>query len=349
MNCCAECFQDQQIQTMISANGKVGTCDFCGKAEVPICSVEEFSDLSDLISDVLSSYEEDVDGEPLFSTIINDWGIFKKDIPSSRALIAAFCSAIYGDDGYNHDTNVHIPKSYIEEYGIFSGHTWSEFAEVIKTKNRFCNNYFRADQFVSFLGYSVIKYPKGTVFYRARICNDVNGYKKENMGAPPIGKRRAGRVNPEGISVLYLTDDEATALCEVRASAFDFITVGKFRLLKEIKVVNISGLNRISPAVYSSSIESLAANTKIFGDIAREIAKPLRRNDSPLEYLPTQYITEFIKSKGYAGVAYTSTMGTGGTNVAVFDESLFECESVHNVEIREIKYTYDEITLAKSP
>ena len=63
----------------------------------------------------------------------------------------------------------------------------------------------------------------------------------------------------------------------------------------------------------------------------------------------TQYITEFIKSKGYAGVAYTSTMGTGGTNVAVFDESLFECESVHNVEIREIKYTYDEITLAKSP
>ena len=95
MNCCAECFQDQQIQTMISANGKVGTCDFCGKAEVPICSVEEFSDLSDLISDVLSSYEEDVDGEPLFSTIINDWGIFKKDIPSSRALIAAFCSAIY--------------------------------------------------------------------------------------------------------------------------------------------------------------------------------------------------------------------------------------------------------------
>lgn len=85
--------------------------------------------------------------------------------------------------------------------------------------------------------------------------------------------------------MLYLTSDEATALREVRASAFDFVTIGKFELLKDIKVVNISGLNSISPAVYSSSIESLAANIRAFSDIAREIAKPLRRNDSSLEYL----------------------------------------------------------------
>lgn len=163
------------------------------------------------------------------------------------------------------------------------------------------------------------------------------------MGSPPSGKRKSGRVNPEGIGVLYLTSDEATALREVRASAFDFVTVGKFRLLKEIKVVNISGLNRISPAVYSSSIESLAANIQTFSDIAKEIAKPLRRNDSSLEYLPTQFITEFIKSRGYAGVSYTSTMGTGGTNIAVFDETLFECESVHVVEINSIEYSYSNV------
>ena len=29
-------------------------------------------------------------------------------------------------------------------------------------------------------------------------------------------------------------------------------------------------------------------------------------------------------------------MGTGGTNIAVFDETLFECESVHVVEINSI-------------
>lgn len=90
-------------------------------------------------------------------------------------------------------------------------------------------------------------------------------------------------------------------------------------------------------------IESLSANTKIFRDIANEIAKPLRRNDSTLAYLPTQFITEFIKSNGYAGVAYTSTMGTEGINVAVFDESLFKCVAVHTVEINNISYAYGEI------
>lgn len=240
-------------------------------------------------------------------------------------------------------SNVCIPRSYADEYGIFSGHTWREFSDAIKTKNRFCNGYFKADRLASFVGYSITKYTKGTEFFRARICDGIMGYPKEKMGSPPSGKRKSGRVNPEGIGVLYLTSDEATALREVRASAFDFVTVGKFRLLKEIKVVNISGLNRISPAVYSSSIESLAANIQTFSDIAKEIAKPLRRNDSSLEYLPTQFITEFIKSRGYAGVSYTSTMGTGGTNIAVFDETLFECESVHVVEINSIEYSYSNV------
>lgn len=343
MNCCIECFSDPQIQAMISANGKYGNCDFCKKTNVLICTVDEPSDVSDLISEVLNVYEESEDGESLFSTIIDNWNIFRKDSPSSYDLVAAFCSTVYGDDEKNHNKNVCIPRSYADEYGIFSGHTWREFSDAIKTKNRFCNGYFKADRLASFVGYSITKYTKGTEFFRARICDGIMGYPKEKMGSPPSGKRKSGRVNPEGIGVLYLTSDEATALREVRASAFDFVTVAKFRLLKEIKVVNISGLNRISPAVYSSSIESLAANIQTFSDIAKEIAKPLRRNDSSLEYLPTQFITEFIKSRGYAGVSYTSTMGTGGTNIAVFDETLFECESVHVVEINSIEYSYSNV------
>ena len=343
MNCCIECFSDLQIKTMISANGRRGTCDFCKKTDVFICTVDEPSDVSDLISNVLNVYEEAEDGEFLFPTLISDWNLFRKDLPSSSNLIAAFCSTIYGDDGQAHNKRVRLPQSYIDEFGIFSGHTWREFSDAIKTKNRFCNEYFKADRFASFVGYSITKYVKGAELFRARICDDPRGYTEDKMGPPPSGKRKSGRVNPEGIGVLYLTSDESTALREVRASAFDFVTVGKFKLRKDIRVVNISELNKISPAVLSCSIESLAANIKTFSDIAKEIAKPLRRNDSSLEYLPTQFITEFIKSKGYAGVAYTSTMGTGGTNIAVFDESLFDCISVHVVEINSIDYSYSEV------
>lgn len=342
MRCCTECFCDIQIQAIITAENRVGDCDYCGSKNVFTYSLDTPSDLSDLISDVLNTYEDSDDGEKLFPTVINHWGIFRKDILSSYKLLSDFSSVIYGDDGESHNRKVKIPRPYEEQFGIFSGHTWQEFARFIKEQNRFCNGFFKADQFASFLSYSIKRFPRGSEFYRARICDNSHGYEKEQMYSPPAGKRRAGRVNPEGIGVLYLTSDEETALSEVRASAFDMITVGKFKSLREIRVVDLSSLDSISPAVFSGGLESLAANSKIFSDIARDVAKPLRRNDSPLEYLPTQFITEFIKSKGYTGVAYQSAMGTGGSNIAVFDEKLFECVDVHSVEIKKIKYSFEE-------
>ena len=268
MNCCANCFSDEQIKKIIADNGHTGNCDFCGEKDTQVCSVDEATDISDLISDVLSVYEENKQGRPLFSAIIEDWNIFRKDIPSSNKLIEAFCSTIYDDGKENHNVYVEIPKAQREEYGVFSGHTWDEFSNAIKSKNRFHNNYFKADRFSPFLGYSIKKYPKGTELYRARICNDEKGFQISEMGAPPAHLRKAGRVNPEGIGVLYLTSDEQTALSEVRAGTFDYVTIGTFQLKKEIRVVNISELNKISPVLYSSNIESLSANTKIFRDIA---------------------------------------------------------------------------------
>lgn len=343
MNCCIECFHDAQIRDMIRTNNKIGNCSFCGKEGVPVYSLDEQSDLSDLISEVISVYEEFGEGIPLFDVLVNDWHIFDKSSPAVYKLVEAFANLIFGTAGSSHNINVRIPRSFSEKYGIFSGHSWNEFSIAIKTQNRFHNDFFRPDQLASFLTYSTSKYRKGTVFYRARVCSNRDGYDIQKMGAPPIGKRKSGRVNPEGIGVFYLTSDMETALHEVRASAFDFVSVGEFQLKKDIRVVNISALNEISPVLYSSGLESLAANITIFSDISKEISKPLRRNDSLLEYLPTQYITEFIKCKGYAGVEFTSTMGTGGQNIAVFDESLFEGLSVHNVEITAIKYLYSDL------
>lgn len=344
MNCCVECFQDIEIRKIIVSNNKLGYCDFCEKSERAIYDISLPSDLSELIYGIISVYKEVEKGEPLFEILIEDWNIFNKQLPKIRNLVEKFCDLTMGNLKNSNNINVEIPKADMENYGVFSGHTWVEFSNAIKTTNRFHSGFFKADQLASFLSYSTTKYSKGTILFRARVCSDRNGYKTGEMGPPEdIEKRKSGRVNPEGIGVLYLTSDEKTALSEVRASAFDFVSLGEFRLKKDIKVVNISGLQNISPAVYDRALESLAANIKVFSDIAKEIAKPLRRNDSTLEYLPTQYITEFIKSKGYSGVEFSSTMSTGGINIAAFDKELFECVAVHNVEIKKIEYLYENI------
>lgn len=32
MNCCANCFSDEQIKKIIVDNGHIGDCDFCGES-----------------------------------------------------------------------------------------------------------------------------------------------------------------------------------------------------------------------------------------------------------------------------------------------------------------------------
>jgi hypothetical protein len=161
------------------------------------------------------------------------------------------------------------------------------------------------------------------------------------MGAPPKGKRTAGRVNPEGISILYLSSDKVTVINEVRANAFDYISIGKFRAKRDFTVANLSGVGKLSPFVFTGELEKYAINRRVFQEIAVAIAKPLRRNDSPLEYLPTQYISEFIRKprkENYDGVKFASTLRKSGYNIAAFDDSLFECVEVKTVEVSEVLY-----------
>ena len=43
-------------------------------------------------------------------------------------------------------------------------------------------------------------------------------------------------------------------------------------------------------------------------------------------------------------MAMRESLIRAGINVAVFDESIFECVAVHTVEINNISYSYEKIT-----
>jgi len=72
--------------------------------------------------------------------------------------------------------------------------------------------------------------------------------------------------------------------------------------------------------------------------------KVMRRSDSVLDYVPTQYITDFVKSiehsdkPEYAGIEYKSVMHAEGYNLAVFNPELFECVGTQIYKIDTIDY-----------
>lgn len=345
MKCCIDCFRDSHIRTTIEMYGTVGDCDFCSQRSTSVLNIDDSSNqIAQMIVSLVEIYSvsESSDAKPLKYALRDDWDIFTAGAESILALTKKLCVEAYGNDAEIFSKNVAIPrladKDFLHEFCVVRGQTWEEFSNSIRYSNRFHNRMFNAKMFASFLPILEKVYPSGTELYRARISPESSGFAVDKMNAPPIDKRTAGRINPEGVGVLYLASDPKTTLNEARATAFDYVSIGKFQSGRGVKVVNLSGVGRTSPFLYVGELEEFVANRAVFQEIAAEIAKPLRRSDSPLSYLPTQYISEFIKSQNYDGVEFASTLNKSGYNLAMFDEALFLCTSVQTVEISQILY-----------
>ena len=113
-------------------------------------------------------------------------------------------------------------------------------------------------------------------------------------------------------------------LHEVRAGVFDFVSVGTFRLKQDITVVDLRAITEISPFVEGLEYLDHAINKQYLEKLNTEMSKSLRRSDSTLDYVPTQYIVDFIKSiehndmQEYDGIEYNSTGLTGAPPASCF-------------------------------
>ena len=360
MNCCVRCFTDPEIIGIIKSQKTKGNCDFCGHNGDYVYSLDTETTLSDMFGELLDIYtiasslpntfpKENTD---LLKNILhNRWPIFNVEPDCIYKLITNICHEKYVDQPELFDNPVGIlesqDKDYLDSFSIIRNHHWNDFVEAIKWENRFHADYINKDVLGLFIRSVRKPYKAGKTFYRARVCSSEAGFGKSKMGAPPANLAKAGRVNPEGISVLYLADSVKTTLHEIRAGIFDYVTVGNFKLKKDIEIIDFANLDNVSPfyAHNQTGIEYTqhAINIEHLKLISSEIAKPLRRQDSALDYLPTQYISDYIKSRRFDGVEYVSTMCKEGFNLAVFDETLFKCTKTTVYDIKSLAYTYDSI------
>lgn len=353
-NCCIDCFKDHEIRTIIQSKKKIGNCDFCGKEQIYILDLEEENELEYLFSEFISIYVKDnknnLASDLLKNFLKNDWYIFNESLETSKIekLIKAICPKFILNNPYLLTDRLIIKEKFDEEHlninSIFRGYDWEEFSDGIRNNVRYHSNYLNHEVLKSYIEHSEEDILKGQKFYRARISNVAEGFLKKDMGAPPSEIARGGRANPEGIPYLYLGDTKETVIYETRAAMYDYITIGVFECEKDIKVIDFINLDKISPfRRWESRIEYLnhAINNEHLRRISREIAKPLRNNANRLEYLPTQYICDFIKTLNYDGIKYKSSMNTEGYNLAIFSGDLFKCIDVKTYDIESINYRYN--------
>lgn len=166
------------------------------------------------------------------------------------------------------------------------------------------------------------------VFFRAQLGYDEVGDAYGGAEPAPLRSERMkplshsaceGRANPKGITYLYLATDKETALSEVRPWVGQFVSVGQFKTMKDLLLIDCSlepSLQDIE--IYSEEPAPAARERAIWRDIDRAFSEPVHPTDSTAAYVPTQVLAEFFRHNGFDGIFYKSLLGRG-YNIALFD------------------------------
>lgn len=146
-------------------------------------------------------------------------------------------------------------------------------------------------------------------------------------------------MNVEGIPCLYIANSPLAAISETRASQFDTMAVARLRPKRALSIVDLSRIHSVSP-FDEISCNVLATNIDNLKLIRRELLRPMRRTDPELDYLPTEYISDLIKSLHYGGIGYESVMSRDGYNIASFRtvKEAFDILSIDTYHVDEVDY-----------
>ncbi len=351
MYCCVDCFQDSEVKNIISTNNQIGDCNFCGKKNEYIIDVNNtilhdmFDGLLNIYSVIPPKIRNKIPSSDLniIKRLQNDWSVFNLSEKKALSLLRNICHDKVKSNPQLFTHPVYLPEtqneSFLEEHSILYQSQWDSFVREIKQINRFhLHNNINLQCLDLLDKFFTRTIHKKKFFYRSRICMKNRKYPIKQMGAPPRDLNYAGRINPKGISVLYLSDEIKTAMLESRARKFDKVTIGKFITTKEMRVFSFLFLDKLSPFLLNDLITIYYVNKEILRKICTEIAKPLRRFDSDLDYLPTQYITEYLKKNGFDGIEYYSTIKNHGVNYGIFSQHKVECIKTDLYKIVDIDY-----------
>ncbi len=332
MKVCASCFSDKELRGFISSSSEIGDCDVCESNNQPLLDVSE---LFDFFQELLDNFKVFENGIPLSSKIQSNWSFFSSHGVANKILNYVLPNLLTEITSSN--INVEYTDDIIENYNH-----WEVLKEDLKWKNRFVINIERLEE-LGWDGFfnTQFKLSKDVELFRARLHHQsgLELYKPEDMACPPKEFASGGRANPSGIPFLYLSDNPETVLYEIRASFLDELSVGTFKLKPNSDLIKIVDFTEDTSLFQpnSSSINKTIKGRLLREKISSDLSKPMRRYDSELEYIPTQFICEFIKVfTGALGIRFNSSLHPKGNNIVLFDQNLMTCTLVKKVRISSI-------------
>jgi hypothetical protein len=289
------------------------------------------------------------EGESLLWLIQWNWSVFDDGLDEDQQaqLLEDIVNSDWDDDDGEprlDATALYMQKSSQWFHDTHSD-TWDQFCSEVRDNPE---TPIPFDEFIAEeLGESDEALQAGTAFTRARLGFTLDEHQERlawsgaDIGAPPTDKASAGRANIQGQVVLYVADDEKTAVSEVRPALGFYVSLAQITLLCDCRILDLTkDLPRLNPFAR----ESIGWHVEIRGLLRRlgeEMSRPLERNEDRSLYVPCQRFADYIRENHYDGIRFPSALNPDGSSIVFFDPTVAEVEPAKLVRITEVNFEYE--------
>lgn len=336
--CCAGCFADRGLRNNIipSLSKERGLCSYCGAEEADL--VEPLQ-LKEYFEALVNIYEPDKKGRSLVEWLKVDWAMFhpSMDLARQMELLAEVL-----------ENSEIVRQSFVpsEKYRSDGLERWEKLRTELMHENRyFPDAQLDTDRLKEL--FDLLQADDVPMnWYRARLQPTETIFNLEEMGAPPQRMTGHGRANPAGIPYLYLSSTEETAVSEMRPHTGERACVADFSIPTGLKILDLRHPRAlVSPFDLGDEdqIGLLRSDIDFLERLGEELTRPILPQGAMIDYVPSQYLCEFVKKCGYAGVIYRSAV-CEGINLALFNPSLAKPIRVRPYIIQQVSVTVREIT-----
>ncbi|NNH81628.1 RES family NAD+ phosphorylase [Rhizobium laguerreae] len=337
--CCPECFDDHGLRDDIfpTLEPATGRCSFCDTENVPLVEPKQLQEYFELLVNV---YQPGEGGKSIVEWMKDDWQLFahpRMDIAHSKELLSEIL------DNGDIVRQPFVPSPSYSSAGLA---TWETLRDEMMYRNRWFLDVVideaRLRQLLDIL--LVTQLP--SEWFRARISADTDAdpFPIEQMGAPPNRRTSHGRANPAGIPYLYLGSRPETAVSEVRPHTGEVACVAKFHV-PDIRAVDLRNPRKlVSPFILSEAAEigQLRADLPFLERLGEELTRPVLPQGAAIDYIPSQYLCEFIKKSKFDGVVYRSSV-SDGFNLALFDPGKAQGRTVAVYEVEKVTVAVTQV------
>jgi hypothetical protein len=367
---CSRCIDDPVLRKEITANCRVRPCAYCKKRLARAVALETLADRIESVYLDLVGIGEDylvpdddsdnahwrTDGstpsELIDEMIQADTSEIADDVVSILSEKNAYDVIKDGATDYFDSTS----DIYILQAGDDPTvrETWTSFCQTIKHDSRFFND--EASELLAELLDPVLngEWPRNSTaiktitptddnrfLFRGRLANDLNARRAiyrspiRQLSAPPRHLNTAGRMNAAGITSFYGSFDKHTCVAELRTAVGGQVVIGKFEIIRPVRVLDLTVLETASTnlSYFEENFRSLHAYSRFLQGFHSEIKRPVLPGQESLEYLPTQFVCEYLWRRAQPrldGMIYGSSQLTDGANNIVLFPHASDVEGYAN-------------------